>query len=129
MSFSYYKLSLKVDSIRVSETMQHIYIYIYIYIERERERERVMKATTTVCCVYIDYNYKYVSPLIGSNSDLCTIHPFTCYVSIHGHKLRASLSGTFLQTLPDLVTPLKGHSLSLCSRPPMLSAPSERLGY
>ena len=27
-------------------------------------------------------------------------------------KLRASLSGTFLQTLPDLVTPLKGHSLS-----------------
>ena len=26
--------------------------------------------------------------------------------------LRASLSGTFLQTLPDLVTPLKGHSLS-----------------
>ena len=26
--------------------------------------------------------------------------------------LRASLSGTFLQTLPGLVTPLKGHSLS-----------------
>ena len=26
--------------------------------------------------------------------------------------LRASLSATFLQTLPDLVTPLKGHSLS-----------------
>ena len=25
--------------------------------------------------------------------------------------LRASLSGTFLQTLPELVTPLKGHSL------------------
>ena len=24
------------------------------------------------------------------------------------HTLRASLSGTFLQTLPDLVTPLKG---------------------
>ena len=24
--------------------------------------------------------------------------------------LRAPLSGTFLQTLPDLVTPLKGHS-------------------
>ena len=30
--------------------------------------------------------------------------------------LRASLSGTFLQTLPDLVTPLKGHSLSPRSR-------------
>ena len=26
--------------------------------------------------------------------------------------LRASLSGTFLQTLPDLVTPLKGYSLN-----------------
>ena len=26
--------------------------------------------------------------------------------------LRASLSGTFLQTLPDLATPLKGHSIS-----------------
>ena len=28
------------------------------------------------------------------------------------YTLRASLSGTFLQTLPDLCTPLKGHSLS-----------------
>ena len=27
--------------------------------------------------------------------------------------LRASLSGTFLQILPDLVTPLKGHSISI----------------
>ena len=43
--------------------------------------------------------------------------------------LRASLSGTFLQTLPDLVTPLKGHSLSQRSCPPTLSAPSERFGY
>ena len=39
--------------------------------------------------------------------------------------LRAPLSGTFLQTLPDLVTSLKGHSLSprscphwRCQRPP-----------
>ena len=43
--------------------------------------------------------------------------------------LRASLSGTFLQTLPDLVTPLKGHSLSLRSVPLTRSAPSERFGY
>ena len=43
--------------------------------------------------------------------------------------LRASLSGTFLQTLPDLVTPLKGHSLSPRSCPPTRSAPSERFGY
>ena len=39
--------------------------------------------------------------------------------------LRASLSGTFLQTLPDLVTPLKGHSLSPRNYPPTRSAPSE----
>ena len=37
--------------------------------------------------------------------------------------LRASLSGTFLQTLPDLVTPLKGHFLSPRSCPPTRSAP------
>ena len=39
--------------------------------------------------------------------------------------LRAPLSGTFLQTLPDLDTPLKGHSLSPRSCPPTRSAPSE----
>ena len=43
--------------------------------------------------------------------------------------LRASLSGTFLQTLPDLVTPLKGPSLSPRSCPPTRSAPSERFEY
>ena len=43
--------------------------------------------------------------------------------------LRASLSGTFLQTLPDLVTPLQGHSSSPRSCPPTRSAPSERFGY
>ena len=42
-----------------------------------------------------------------------------------GCTLRASLSGTFLQTLPDLVTPQKGHSLSPRSCPPTRSAPSE----
>ena len=44
------------------------------------------------------------------NLDLCT--------------LRAALFGTFLQTLLELVTPLKGHSLSHRSCPPMPSAPS-----
>ena len=33
------------------------------------------------------------------------------------------------QTLPDLVTLLKGHSFSLHSCPPMRSAPSKRFGY
>ena len=43
--------------------------------------------------------------------------------------LRASLSSRFLQPLPDLVTPLKEQSLSLRSCPPTRSAPSERFGY
>ena len=43
--------------------------------------------------------------------------------------LWGSLSSTVLQTLPDLVTPLKGHSLSPRSCPPTRSAPSERFGY
>ena len=46
-----------------------------------------------------------------------------------GHTLRPSLSGTFLQTMPDLVTPLKGHSLSPRNCPPTRSVPSERFGY
>ena len=46
-----------------------------------------------------------------------------------GVTLPASLSGTFLQTLPDLVMPLKGHSLSPRSSPATRSAPSERFGY
>ena len=45
------------------------------------------------------------------------------------HTLWAPLSGTFLQTLPDLVTPLKGYSLSPRSCPPTRSAPSERFRY
>ena len=42
---------------------------------------------------------------------------------------RASLSGTFLPNLPDLVTPLKGHSLSPRSCPATRSAPAESFGY
>ena len=52
-----------------------------------------------------------------------------CSVVMLPVTLRTSLSGTFLQTLPDLVTPLKGHSLSPRSCPPTRSAPSERFGY
>ena len=43
--------------------------------------------------------------------------------------LRASLSGTFLQALPELVSLLKGHCLSPRSCPPTLSAPSERFRH
>ena len=43
----------------------------------------------------------------------------------------ASLSGTFLQTLAELVSPLKGTHLYLrvAACPPTLSVPSERFGY
>ena len=41
----------------------------------------------------------------------------------------STASGTFLQTLPDVVRPLKGHSLPLRSCPLTLSAPYERFGY
>ena len=48
---------------------------------------------------------------------------------LHAPTLWASLSGTLLQTLPDLVTPLKGYSLSPRSWPTTQSVPSERFGY
>ena len=46
-----------------------------------------------------------------------------------GCTLRASLSGTFLQTLPELVTPVKTHSLFPRSCPPTVSAPSGKFQY
>ena len=52
----------------------------------------------------------------------------TVWTLIGMGTLRASLSVTFLQTLPGLVTPLKGHSLSPRSCPPTRSAPSEGFG-
>ena len=65
---------------------------------------------------------------------LCVMYHTCCttqHLTYHTHPttLRASLSGTFLQILPDLVTPLKGHSLSPRSCPPTRSAHSERFGY
>ena len=45
----------------------------------------------------------------------------------HTPTLRAPLSGTLLLTLPDLVTPLKGHSLSPRSCPATRLAPSEKV--
>ena len=47
----------------------------------------------------------------------------------HETILRASFSGTFRQTPPELIAPLKGHSLSPRTCPPTRSAPSERLRY
>ena len=55
-------------------------------------------------------------------------HRFPAPSSTVTHTLRASISGTLLQTLLELVTPLKGHSLSPRGCPLTLSAPSERFG-
>ena len=41
------------------------------------------------------------------------------------HSVLKTVSGTFLQTLPELVTPLKGHTSSPCRCPLTLSVPSE----
>ena len=65
---------------------------------------------------------------------LCLILPHVAHITFCVSAklfltLRASLSGTFLQSLPDLVTPLKGHFLSPRSCPATRSAPSERFGY
>ena len=49
---------------------------------------------------YTDYHMKTMH-----DAQFSVPAPFTSRVT-----LRASLSGTFLQTLPELVTPLKGHS-------------------
>ena len=69
---------------------------------------------------------------IRSFEVLCASEPRSCVkeeVDVLGSiTLRTPLSGTFLQTLPDLVSPLKGHSLSPRSCPPTQSAPSERFG-
>ena len=50
----------------------------------------------------------------GSKYDVKRVHMARNYGTALGVKrgptLRASLSGTLLQTLPDLVTPLNGHS-------------------
>ena len=78
--------------------------------------------------------YTPVSAWLHSSLSLVTLQsqpgytPVSVDVSI-GATFRASLSGTFLQTLPDLVKPLKGHNLSPRICPPTRSAPSERFGY
>ena len=80
----------------------------------------------------LSYSAYQFQPLIVSSSGPLPSSAIPCMdLSIYRSMvtIRASLSGTFLQTLPDLVTPLKGDSLSPRSCPPTRSAPSERFGY
>ena len=89
-------------------------------------------------CQYVLYVCGYIQTMVW-----LPVHPYTdaysciqelytcgyCKIVCTESTLRASLSGTFLQTLPELVTPLKGHSLPPQSCPLMLSVPSDRFGY
>ena len=74
-------------------------------------------------CMRDDSTARHGKSYLVSNWILTSCQPHKLYIT-----LRASLSGTFLQTLLDLVTPLKGHSLSPRSCPLIRSAPSERFG-
>ena len=78
------------------------------------------------------FSQKKFKPSVSSNT--CTIfNDWYRIISVYQYQyvtfpatLGSLLSGTFLQTLPDLVTPLKGHSLSPRGCPAMRSVPSER---
>ena len=107
--------------------------FIWITYNSRRKCCRFLSASTVFSCVHIIvWLPVFVIFNARTYADVCD-----CARGLYEHRkkvytestLRASLSGTFLQTLPDLVTPLKGHSLSPCSCPPTRSAPSERFGY
>ena len=96
---------------------------------------RIVAATPCFCKLHKRALYKQRQPFAAT-----TLESWQRPLSWHWHcgwvtahmlrpTLRASLSGTFLQTLPDLVTPHKGYSLSPRSCPPTRLAPSERFGY
>ena len=74
-------------------------------------------------------NPPYLDPAIVETFDNGTVLTRCHSQYRYSVTLRAPPSGTFLQTLPDLVTPLKGHSLSPRCCPATRSAPSERFGY
>ena len=77
-------------------------------------------------CLVIHETVNRLSPLLISfNAGVVLV----AIVTVMGTLRAPPLSGTFLQTLPDLVTPLKGHSLFPRSCPATRSAPSERFGY
>ena len=94
-------------------------------LRRERRAETDSNPGPSACILGTQRSYIYWWPWWAG---CCGPTAFSVAETIR-HTLRASLSGTFLPTLPDLVTPLKGHSLSPRSCPPTRSAPSERFGY
>ena len=100
-------------------------VEIILRTRRPVRRVRPHKACMQNHCVY--------TPAVGEPSErpggahyygLFRAHRYSLELNMQC-TLRASLSGTFLLTLPDL----EGHSLSPRSYPPTRSAPSERFWY
>ena len=98
----------QVQAPKQSIASTHTHTHKFTLHQREKKKKFFIKGSTVLKCHAF---------LMGSKVVKCK------------PTLRASLSGTLLRTLPELLTPLKGHSLSPCSCPPMWSAPSERFGY
>ena len=80
-------------------------------------------------CDWQDVKIQIWTYLVWDVEHMALCHTDSPQVMCTQPTLPALLSGTFLQTLPNLVTPLKGHSLSPHSCPATQSAPSERIGY
>ena len=78
---------------------------------------RALSCSRHYSCVHHDLRALSISAVV----DTTVVYTMTI--------LWALLSGTFFRTLPDLVTPLKGHSLSPHSFPLMQLVPPERFGY
>ena len=102
------------------------FLLLFWYLRRTKARcslawkwRRCTLCSSTAFVCFCQPLYKRSTFLLGI---------WACHLRVLS-TLRAPLSGTFLQTLPDLVTPLKGHSLSPRSCPPLRSAPTERFGY
>ena len=124
-----YKISnilYKTDEKAVSFYQQHLACHV-IFPERLL-RKNLFACTFTAddsilherVCYFLYIFFCWVMGLCHP-SDITTIN-------MSQFTLRASLSSTFLQTLLDLVTSLKGHYLSRRSCPPAWSALSERFG-
>ena len=104
--------------------------------KEEKKRQRSCAESTSILCSWlVGFNLwaKVGSHSLGFSSRLLfvmlSLAEAVWVIDSLVPTLQALLSGTFLQTLPDLVMPLKGHSLSPHSCPPTWTAPFEKFGY
>ena len=87
--------------------------------KEEKKRQRSCAESTSIfCCWLVGFNLwaKVGSHSLGFSSRLLFVMlswaEAVWVIDSPVPTLQALLSGTFLQTLPDLVMPLKGHSIS-----------------